>query len=331
MIQSPNNDVLSAVRQGDVPVFLLRAVSPSRLSEVVRQLLRDLRATGARLEFHDGAAGEVIQAVNRLLVDVPVGALAGGGSESALRVLFIDNGEKLPTDELRELRRITSGLRGSMLRVVIAERVMPGVPSEASTVGEFGELALVCTLDEFTADVQPNTARDELAVAEIGVAEAAIVPAAHAPRSSERLEIPDVLFDLAKERAPLQPETWVSRWGRARRSMLLVAAGSILLGGILYIIAAQQQPGQPGEPRVYDCGLHPDRESIEVLVGQVARSTPTRVREEAGKFRLEIGPFADQASLEAVRAQLWRIGACQSRPAVERSTSSVRLEVEENV
>jgi len=153
MIQSANNDVLSAVRQGDVPVFLLRAVSPSRLSEVVRQLLRDLRATGARLEFHDGAAGEVIQAVNRLLVDVPVGALAGGGSESALRVLFIDNGEKLPTDELRELRRITSGLRGSMLRVVIAERVMPGVSSEASTVGEFGELALVCTLDEFTADV----------------------------------------------------------------------------------------------------------------------------------------------------------------------------------
>jgi hypothetical protein len=55
------------------------------------------------------------------------------------------------------------------------------------------------------------------------------------------------------------------------------------------------------------------------------------VREEEGKFRLEVGPFAEQASLEAVRSQLWRLGACQSRPSVEQSTSSIRLEVEDNV
>ena len=158
MTPSENSDVFQSVRQGDVPVFLLRAVAATRLSEAVRHLLRDLRATGARLEFHDGTAGEVMQAVNRLLADVPVDAIAGGGSEGALRVLFIDNGEKLPIDELRALRRITSGLRGSVLRVVVAERITPGAQPEASTVGEFGDLAAVWTLDNDTDVVAVSAA-----------------------------------------------------------------------------------------------------------------------------------------------------------------------------
>lgn len=347
MTPSDNSDVFHSVRQGDVPVFLLRAVAATRLSEAVRQLLRDLRSTGARLEFHDGTAGEVMQAVNRLLVDVPVDAIAGGGSEGALRVLFIDNGEKLPIDELRALRRITSGLRGSVLRVVVAERITPGAQPEASTVGEFGDLAAVWTLDNDTDVVavsaagsaadgplrvaQPVVATSKVAVGETAaVAATASVAATPSSRSGERLEIPDVLFDLAKERGARQPEARFSGWWRGRRSALVVAV-LILLGGLFYGVWVQQPRAQLGEKRFYDCGLHPDRESIEVLVGQVARSTPTRVREEEGKFRLEVGPFADQASLEAVRSQLWRLGACQSRPSVEQSTSSIRLEVENNV
>jgi len=348
MTPSDNNDVFHSVRQGDVPIFLLRAVAATRLSEAVRQLLRDLRATGARLEFHDGAAGEVMQAVNRLLADVPVDAIAGGGSEGALRVLFIDNGEKLPIDELRALRRITSGLRGSVLRVVVAERIALGAQPEASTVGEFGDLAAVWTLDNDTNIVassaadsplrvaQPMVVTSEVAVVETAsvaatsqVAATAPVAATPASRSGVRHEIPDVLFDLAKERRGRQPEVRFSGWWRSRRSALVVAA-LILLGGLVYGVWVQQPRVQLGEKRFYDCGLHPDQESIDVLVGQVARSTPTRVREEEGKFRLEVGPFADQASLEAARSQLWRLGACQSRPSVEQSTSSMRLEVEEN-
>jgi hypothetical protein len=353
MNPSENSDVFHSVRQGDVPVFLLRAVAATRLSEAVRQLLRDLRATGARLEFHDGAAGEVMQAINRLLADVPVDAIAGGGSEGALRVLLIDNGENLPIDELRALRRITSGLRGSVLRVIVAERVTPGAQPEASIAGKFGDLAAVWTLDhdtnvmavsaEVSAAESPTlVAQPVVPTREVVAVETAPVAAtpsvattrsvATTPSSSsgDRLEIPDVLFDLAKERGGRPPNSRLSDGWRGRWAALAIA-GLILLSGLVYGVWVQQPRAQPGEKRFFDCGLHPDRESIEVLVGQVARSTPTRVREEEGKFRLEVGPFADQTSLEAVRSQLWRLGACQSRPSIEQSMSRIHLEVEGNV
>jgi hypothetical protein len=73
---------------------------------------------------------------------------------------------------------------------------------------------------------------------------------------------------------------------------------------------------------VYDCGSHPDRESIDVLLARIGRSTPTRVIAESDRFRLQLGPFPSQAAADIVREQAWVLGSCRVNPIAVRAVDS---------
>jgi hypothetical protein len=125
--------------------------------------------------------------------------------------------------------------------------------------------------------------------------------------------IPDVLADLARERAETRgfDVTFSRRW---MSTPLKVAAAVIVVLLLGYGLTSGLMISKDSEPLVYDCGSHPDRESIDVLLARIGRSTPTRVTAESGRFRLQLGPFPSKSAAEAVREQAWLLGSCRVNP-----------------
>jgi hypothetical protein len=127
--------------------------------------------------------------------------------------------------------------------------------------------------------------------------------------------IPDVLTELARERAAALGFDATSRTSSMRSIVTATfAAMGVLLAVFLIYDAMTERRQAP--PKTFDCGLHPDRESVDVLLARIPRATPTRVLTEGGRLRLLVGPFPDATAADVVRAQLWRIGSCSSKPFV---------------
>ena len=305
---------VSVVMAGVSPVLVATSASSETLSMSSRDLVRDLRSAGTRVEFHTpGEAGALLQAVNRLLADIPLESLGKSAEAEPPRLLIIDDAEGLSIAEIASLKRIANGLRGSALRILLL------VKTDASQLvllplTDLAELATLWDLDASDEDASdeeepvPGPILDTTArqPAPVAVNPPAIGPASDTP-------IPDVLTELARERAAALGFDATSRTSSMRSIVTATfAAMGVLLAVFLIYDAMTERRQAP--PKTFDCGLHPDRESVDVLLARIPRATPTRVVTEGERLRLLVGPFPDAAAADVVRAQLWRMGSCNPKP-----------------
>lgn len=294
---------------GTPPLLLICSGSGETLSACSRDLVRGLRREGARVEFHvPGDAEALLQAINRLLADVPLDRSLDNAQGAPPHILVVDEGESLAEPETASLRRMVQGLRGSCFRVVVL--VKRSAASIASLpVSGIVDLALLWDADgrgeEPVLDPVIDTVPDPV-TAELPLEEVVSVPAADGP-------IPDVLADLARERAETRgfDVTSSRRWTMSP-TKIVVTVIMFLSAGIA--VDAMLTDEAPAGPSVYDCGLHPDREAVDVLLARIDRSLPTQVTAESGQLRLRVGPFNSAPAAESARAQVWRLGACRIAP-----------------
>lgn len=291
--------------EGDPPVFILCAATADVLSKHSRELVMQLRGSGVRVEFHlPDASDSVLQSTNRILADIPLDSLSSGDLPLARRLLVIDAGESLAMPEVASLRRLVNGLRASVLRVIVLVNA-PRARLEHLPLTELGGLAAVWDLEGSQDSVQEPAQWDIPPALEVAVAGAASLP--------QSPDADDIFANLSRERSGENLHV-----GSERRSSKIPLIAMICVIAALGVTLATVQWGLASRSRegamVYDCGLHPDRESAQALIDQLGPSVPTRVREQLDHFRLEVGPFADQHAAEAVRSQVWRVGACRAAP-----------------
>lgn len=324
------------VRIGEPPLMIICSNSVESLSTNARELVRELRAAGARAEFHspDGA-DTILQSSNRLLADIPLDALMSKEEQAVLRLLVVDNGERLSDAETASLARVANGLRGSALRVVVLVRHAPERLGDLP-VARLGDLSVIWGLDpspRMSSSALPSL-KVPAAVSTDPALTDQITPERAAPKTSapnivvgkakpaEPAEIRDVLVELARERADGRS---VNVTARARQFLLWIA-GVVVIGIVTAVIAVNLQWRADSTEKqrfVFDCGLHPDQESAETLMSRLGRSVPTRVRKQSGGYRLEVGPFEGRTAADMARPQVWRLGACRASPVAVRDERSV--------
>jgi hypothetical protein len=301
---------------GVSPVLVATSASSQTLSMSSRDLVRDLRSAGTRVEFHTpGEAGALLQAVNRLLADIPLESLGKSAEAELPRLLIIDDAEGLSIAETASLKRIANGLRGSALRILLL------VKTDASQLVllPLTDLAELATLWDLDASDEDASDKEELAPGPIlDTTERQPAPVAVDPPaigSVSDTPIPDVLTELARERAAALGFDATSRTSSMRSIVTATVAAMGVLLVVFFIYDAMTERRQ-APPKTFDCGLHPDRESVDVLLARIPRATPTRVVTEGERLRLLVGPFPDAAAADVVRAQLWRMGSCSPKPVV---------------
>jgi len=331
-----------AVTRGEQPVLVICATTADSLSGASRELVRDLRAAGARTEFHvSGDADALLQSTNRLLADIPLESILTSATHHPPHVLVIDEAEGLSLPEIAALRRIANGLRGSAFRVLLLVR-HAALGLRQLPVAELAELAIVWDLDGTTTQAaEPLFGPDEPLGKTIHPVDtmassplqaksqpvrrddqiATVVQTDKDSVSATDARLRDVLSELARERAEARGfDVTAPRRALSAPAKAVVALSILLIAGFTaYELWLREiQTG----PFVYDCGLHADRETVDVLLAQVGRSTPTRVIAEGDRFRLQVGPFTGRAAAEAAQAQVWRLGACRVVPAVAQAAKS---------
>ena len=301
---------------GVSPILVTTSASSQTLSMSSRDLVRDLRSAGTRVEFHTpGEAGALLQAVNRLLADIPLESLGKSAEAELPRLLIIDDAEGLSIAETASLKRIANGLRGSALRILLL------VKTDASQLVllPLTDLAELATLWDLDASDEDPSDKEELAPGPIlDTTERQPAPVAVDPPaigSVSDTPIPDVLTELARERAAALGFDATSRTSSMRSIVTATVAAMGVLLVVFFIYDAMTERRQ-APPKTFDCGLHPDRESVDVLLARIPRATPTRVVTEGERLRLLVGPFPDAAAADVVRAQLWRMGSCSPKPVV---------------
>jgi cell division septation protein DedD len=321
-----------SVMRGDPTVVLICSASAEVLSNRSREFVRTLRSDGARVEFHTpGHADALLQSTNRLLESIPLEAILSSTELFPPHLLIIDDAETLSGAEATALRRLVQGLRGSAFRVLLlAKRSRSEV--DRLPLADLIDLMVIWDADKpesepIAAKRAPNEPpkvepvkvepiKVEPPKAESTQAEPAKKTSKSTAKSSTdevAAPIPDVLADLARERAETRgfDVTFSRRW---MSTPLKVAAAVIVVLLLGYGLTSGLMISKDSEPLVYDCGSHPDRESIDVLLARIGRSTPTRVTAESGRFRLQLGPFPSKSAAEAVREQAWLLGSCRVNP-----------------
>lgn len=292
----------ACLRDGNPPLLLVCSGSADALSISARELVRGLRREGARVEFHTpGEPEALLQAINRLLADVPLDRSLTNAGSAPPHILVVDEGETLAEPETATLRRMVQGLRGSCFRAVVLVR-RPPATMEGLPVAEIIDLAMVWDVDG--RDPGPGAA----AALPIPVP---TVEELHVARPDT--PIPDVLAELARERAETRgfDVTLPRRW--AMSPVKVVMAVIVFLTAGIAVEMYTTEDVATG-PTVYDCGLHPDREAIDVLLARIDRTLPTQIVAESGRLRLQVGPFDSRPAADAARAQVWRLGACRVVP-----------------
>ncbi len=308
---------LRSVRRGDPPVVLICSVSIDVLSSCSREFVRTLRSEGAHVEFYTpGHTDGVLQATNKLLEGIPFEAILSSTELFPPHLLIVDDAELLSTGETAALRRLIQGLRGSAFRVLLlARRGRSEV--ERLPLADLNDLMVIWNADGVESEssaVEPLKAEESATISTPTIQPAAVV--------KEAAPIPDVLADLARERAETRgfDTTFSYRWMAAPLKVTAFVIAVLILG---YGLTSGLMRSGDTEPLVYDCGSHPDRESVDVLLVRIGRSTPTRVIAESGRFRLQLGPFPSQAAAEVVKEQAWLLGSCQVNPIAARALDSV--------
>lgn len=311
------------VVSGTPPLLMICSNSAASLSASSREFVRELRSGGARVEFHaPGDAEALLQSTNRLLADIPLEALLESAARYPPHLLIIDDAESLSAAEAASLRRIVHGLRGSSLRtVLLARSTRAGL--QHLPISEVTDLAMIWDLDgAVLSEAQSPPVFAEPIIAAVSLPEPTREDAPKAPESMCADEpMPDVLAELARERAETRgfDVTMSRRWMATPVKVAMAVVALILVG---YAVQTILMGPPKSAPLVYDCGLHADRESIDVLIARIGRTTPMQVTTEGGRFRLQVGPFASESAAASVRAQVWLLGACRVEPIVARSITA---------
>ena len=239
---------VSVVMAGVSPVLVATSASSETLSMSSRDLVRDLRSAGTRVEFHTpGEAGALLQAVNRLLADIPLESLGKSAEAEPPRLLIIDDAEGLSIAEIASLKRIANGLRGSALRILLL------VKTDASQLvllplTDLAELATLWDLDasdEDASDEEEPVPGPILDTTERKPAPVAVNPPAIGPVSDT--PIPDVLTELARERAAALGFDATSRTSSMRSivTATLVAMGVLLVVFFIYDAMTERRQTSP--------------------------------------------------------------------------------------
>jgi len=308
---------LRSVRRGDPPVVLICSVSIDVLSSCSREFVRTLRSEGARVEFYTpGHADGVLQATNKLLEGIPFEAILSSTELFPPHLLIVDDAESLSAAETAALRRLVQGLRGSAFRVLLLAR-RSGAEVERLPLADLNDLMVTWNAD--------GVESESPAVESLEVEQPVILstpPIRPEPVVEETAPIPDVLADLARERAETRGFDTTSsyRWMAAPLKVTVLVTAVLLSA---YGITTALMSSGETTTLVYDCGSHPDRESIDVLLARIGRSTPTRVIAESDRFRLQLGPFPSQAAADIVREQAWMLGSCRVNPIAVRAVDSL--------
>jgi hypothetical protein len=307
--------------RGDPPIVLICSASVDVLSNYSRDFVRTLRSEGVRVEFHaPGSADGILQSTNRLLEGIPLEGILSSTELFPPHLLIIDDAETMSAAETTALRRIVQGLRGSAFRVLLLAK-RSRFEAERLPLADLNDLMMIWDADRVESE--------DLAITPLESSEPEIEPPkkpAMAMKSSSddplKTPIPDVLADLARERAETRgfDVTFSRRWITRPLTIAAVVAVFVLSG---YMFTSGMTASESAEPVVYDCGSHPDRESIDVLLARIGRSTPTRVTAESGRLRLQLGPFPSEEAAEVVREQAWLIGACRVNPITVRALESL--------
>lgn len=308
---------LRSVRRGDPPVVLICSVSIDVLSSCSREFVRTLRSEGARVEFYTpGHADGVLQATNKLLEGIPFEAILSSTELFPPHLLIVDDAELLSAAETAALRRLVQGLRGSAFRVLLLAR-RSRAEVERLPLADLNDLMVTWNADGVESE---SPAIESLKVDQSSTVSTPTIPPVTVVK--ETAPIPDVLADLARERAETRGFDTTSsyRWMVAPLKVTVLVT-AILLSA--YGITTALMNSGDSETLVYDCGSHPDRESIDVLLMRIGRSTPTRVIAESGRFRLQLGPFPSQEAAEIVREQAWLLGSCRVNPIAVRAVDSL--------
>lgn len=309
-----NNSTVAhdCVLSGTPPILIICSATTASLSGASREFVRELRSGGTRVEFHaPGDADALLQSANRLLAEIPLESLLGSAQSYPPHLLIIDDAESLSLAEAAALRRIVQGLRGSAFRTMLLVRQTKAGMARLP-LSEILDIAMVWDVDGTDdAAVQAES---------IPVIEEPVVIKTDAPVLPREPDepMPDVLAELARERAESRgfDVTISRRWIAKPAAIALVVVAFIAVGfGLVSIFAGKAETA----PLVYNCGLHPDQESVDVLLARIGRTTPTRVTSESGKFRLQVGPFATATAADAARSQVWRLGACRVEPSIDSS------------
>jgi hypothetical protein len=289
--------------------LLICASSGEELSACSREFVRGMRRDGARTEFHTPCDPEsLLQATNRLLAEVPLDPSLADAARTPPHILVIDEAESLADAETAALRRIVRGLRGSCFRVVMLVKG-PRTALQGMPLSELMDLVMVWETDS----PEVVDARGEAGSSPSAVPDHPDDGLPYADLPEPVRPIPDVLAELARERAEMRgfDVTAPGRW-RASPTMIVIAVMGCLLAG--FAMNGGLTGGATPGPVAYDCGLHPDRESVDVLLARIDRATPTRVTAESGRLRLRVGPFSSGPAAQAARAQVWPLGACRIEP-----------------
>ncbi|MBM4192510.1 MAG: hypothetical protein FJ196_05590 [Gammaproteobacteria bacterium] len=304
---------LRSVRRGDPSVMLICSASTAVLSRCSREFVRTLRSEGARVEFHTpGQADGVLQSTNRLLEGIALEAILSSAESLPPHLLIVDDAELLSAVETAALRRLIQGLRGSAFRVLL---LVSKSRSEAERLplADLNDLMVIWDADR--VEGAPPIIEQRV------VEPPKVTPTPTTPPSivsEDAAPIPDVLADLARERAETRgfDATFSRRWMMTPLKVTALVIGVLLLG---YGITSAVRVTGDSETLIYDCGSHPDRESVDVLLVRVGRSTPTQVTKESGRLRLHLGPFSSQTAAKAAREQAWLLGSCRVNPTVVRA------------
>jgi hypothetical protein len=320
-----------SVMRGDPPIVLICSASVDVLSNCSRDFVRALRSEGVRVEFHTpGNADGILQSTNRLLEGIPLEGILSSTELFPPHLLIIDDAETISAGETTALRRIVQGLRGSAFRVLLLAKRSR---SEAGRLplADLNDLMMIWDADGVESEtlaIKPDPAAAvenkplESDAPEIEPPKKTATSIKSLSKDPLDVKIPDVLSDLARERAETRgfDVTFSRRWITRPLTIATVVAAVIFSG---YLLTSGMTASGTTEPVVYDCGSHPDRESIDVLLTRIGRSTPTRVTAESGRLRLQLGPFPSEEAAKVVREQAWLIGACRVNPITVRALESL--------
>lgn len=217
-------DVVSFVQDSPPEALIVCAQSPDTLSRITVHLVRRLRGSQGRIEFHQPASPEaMLQAVNRLMHDVPVDMLTSTRPGDGCRMLIVERGDEAREDEILALRRLASALRGSAFQlVVLAQTTVAPVdhptlchlaPQAATWLVDFAvgfdrfetSSSVVSRREAMQAAIVPPPTPAPPAPAPPTLAPPAPVARRAPPKPTNNRELADVLMQLAAERDKTHP------------------------------------------------------------------------------------------------------------------------------
>lgn len=256
----------------------------------------------------------VLESANRLLADVPLEELQPGAIKTTLRLLVVDHGEEMSEREVTSLRHLLTGLQGTALRVVVLVKNNSAELSHLPLAG-LGGRAVLCHLESCTVGLVrlDKAIRADMSKELLPAPVAHELTPTHEGVSVTVSDEPDVMDDLTRERSGMSA---IQNIVQPRMAALSIAVLSIMVVMLIALSVTTWVASDDATDAivVYTCRTQPDLESVQTLVDRLGKGIPTRVSEQVGRYRLEVGPFNGQASAYAVRSQVWRLGACHANP-----------------